>query len=414
MTNSLQFIALAGLAAVALACVQFVFRQWRVYRATLETTELERQYLRERIGLIADQRRIERERSEASWNGFRKFRIVEKKRESDEICSFYLAPHDGKPLPTFQPGQYLTFQIRPPNHAKPVVRCYSLSERPGIPDRFRVTIKRIPSGLVSNHFHDHLNAGDIVDVKAPAGQFCLDLTRQTPIVLIGGGVGLTPLLSMLNAVVAAGARREVWFFFGVRDGREHVFREHLQTLALQNPSLRLHVCYSQPADADRANPNPAFHHAERISIDLLQRVLPSSQFEFYLCGPPAMMADLSAGLKAWGVTEDKIFFEAFGAATVRKPELQHTGSTTTAGFKIEFSRSGKKFAWEANAGNLLDFARRHGVTIDSGCRAGNCGTCLVAVKSGEVAYLHEPGVTVEQGSCLTCISTPKSALVLDA
>ena len=275
-----------------------------------------------------------------------------------------------------------------------------------MPDRYRVTLKRVKDGIVSNHFHDHLNVGDIVDVKAPAGQFCLDLTRQTPIVLIGGGVGITPVLSMLNAVAAISARREVWFFFGVRDGREHVFREHLQSLGLQNPSLHLHVCYSQPGEADRANPTPAFQHTERVGIDLLKRVLPSNQFEFYLCGPPAMMSDMAAGLKAWGVAEDKIFFVAFGAATVRKPELQHTGATTTAGFEIEFSRSGKKFPWEANADNLLDFAQRHVVTIDSGCRAGNCGTCLVALKSGEVAYLHEPGVTVEQGSCLTASPRP--------
>jgi uncharacterized protein len=137
-----------------------------------------RQYLRERIGIITDQRRIERERSEASWNGFRKFRIVGKKCESADICSFYLAPHDGKPLPTFQPGQYLTFQVRLPNQAKPIIRRYSLSDRPGVPDRYRVSIKRVPSGLASNRFHDHLKVGDIVDVKAPAGQFCLDLTRR--------------------------------------------------------------------------------------------------------------------------------------------------------------------------------------------------------------------------------------------
>ena len=122
-------------------------------------------------------------------------------------------------------------------------------------------------------------------VQTCALPICLDLTRQTPIVLIGGGVGITPVLSMLNAVAAISARREVWFFFGVRDGREHVFREHLQSLGLQNPSLHLHVCYSQPGEADRANPTPAFQHTERVGIDLLKRVLPSNQFEFYLCWP---------------------------------------------------------------------------------------------------------------------------------
>ena len=413
MTNPLQLIAFIGLAAVALGFLQLTVRQFRLHRVGQQTAELERQYLRERIGLIADQRRLERERSEASWNGFRKFRIVDKQRESDDVCSFYLAPHDGKPLPAFQPGQYLTFQVRLPNQSRPLVRCYSLSERPGMPERYRVSIKRVAGGLVSNHFHDHLSVGDIVDVKAPAGQFCLDLTRQTPIVLIAGGIGITPLLSMLNAALAAGAHREIWFFFGVRESREHVFREHLAALAQQHPGLRLHVCYSQPSDADRAATSASFQHGERVSVELLQRVLPSSQFEFYLCGPPAMMSGLSEGLKMWGVPENKIFFEAFGPATVRKPELQHTGGTPV-GVKVEFTRSGKKLPWDADAGNLLDFARRHGVTIDSGCRAGNCGTCLVAIRSGEVAYLHEPGVTVEQGSCLACISVPKTALTIEA
>src|SRR5262249_15932322 len=112
MTNPRQLLAFAGLAALALGFIQLSFRQYRLYPTAQETAELERRYLHERIGLIADQRRIERERSEASWNGFRKFRVVEKKPESDDICSFYLAPHDGKPLPPFQPGQYLTFQLR--------------------------------------------------------------------------------------------------------------------------------------------------------------------------------------------------------------------------------------------------------------------------------------------------------------
>ena len=126
-----------------------------------------------------------------------------------------------------------------------------------------------------------------------------------------------------------------------------------------------------------------------------------------------MMSALSKDLKAWGVAEDRIFFEAFGAATVQKPELQQSG-TTTVGLKVQFSRAGKAAPWNPDAGCLLDFAKQNGVQIESGCRAGNCGTCLVAIKSGEVNYLKEPGVTVEAGSCLTCISVPKTAVELDA
>ena len=414
MDNPIQVVAWLALIAVGVVSCQFIVNQYRLYRTARETATLEHDYLRERIALIADQRRLEREKSEASWNGFRKFRIVDKVPEAQDICSFHLAPHDGKPLPPFLPGQYLTFQLRVPGQPKPVIRCYSLSDRPGVPERYRVTIKRVPNGVVSNHFHDRLNIGDIVDVKAPSGQFVLDLQGQAPVVLIGGGVGLTPVLSMLNALAETGARREVWFFYGVRNGREHCMKEHLQSLAARYPALRLNICYSDPTNEERAATPPAFQHAERVTVDLLQRVLPSSQFEFYICGPPPMMDALIAGLKSWGVPEDKIFFEAFGAATVKKPALQTPGITSSHALKIQFGRSGKTCAWHADAGSLLELAEKQGVAIDSGCRAGNCGTCLVAIKSGEVNYLKEPGFAVETGSCLTCIAVPKTPLVLDA
>jgi ferredoxin-NADP reductase len=276
-----------------------------------------------------------------------------------------------------------------------------------------VTIKRVPNGVVSNHFHDRLNVGDIVDVKAPGGHFFLDLQEQTPVVLIGGGVGVTPVLSMFGALAESGKRREAWFFYGVRHSGEHVMKDHLRELVARHPSLHLHVCYSDPTESDKASPQPMFQHAERVSVDLFKRVLPSNQMDFYLCGPPPMMSGLTKDLKAWGVPEDRIHFEAFGAATVKKPELQH-GGTTTVGLKVEFARANKAAAWNPDAGCLLDFAKQNGVQIESGCRAGNCGTCLVAIKSGEVNYLKEPGVTVEAGSCLTCIAVPKTAVVLDA
>jgi uncharacterized protein len=411
MPDPLQIIAFIALGGIAVAVLRFLATQFRLARNARATAALERDYLREQIGLIAEQRRRERETSEATWAGFRKFRVIEKTPEAEGIVSFHLAPHDGKPLPPFQPGQYLTFQFKLPGVDQPLIRCYSLSERPGIPDRYRVTIKRVPGGRISNHLHDHVQVGDSLDVKAPAGHFALDLEKRTPVVLIAGGVGVTPLLAMLNALAAQGGSREVWFFYGVRNGAEQVMKSHLRELASHFLGLRLHVCHSQPTEADRAA--GAFQHAERVTLELLKRELPSNQFEFYLCGPAPMMSDLVEGLRNWGVSSDRIFFEAFGPATVRKPALE-SGSTTRVAVKIQFSRSGRTCAWNADAGSLLDFAQQNGVTIDAGCRAGNCGTCLVAVKSGEVTYLREPGIPVEAGSCLACVAVPKTALTLDA
>src|SRR5947208_8830214 len=142
------------------------------------------------------------------WNGYRKFQIGHKRQECDGVWSFRLEPHDRRPLPAFKPGQYLTFQLNCPGRDKPLVRCYSLSDCPK-PDYYRVTIKRegpppdkpdLPPGVASTFFCDLLKEGDIIDAKAPSGHFCLDLAQDKPVVLIAGGVGITPMLSMANAI----------------------------------------------------------------------------------------------------------------------------------------------------------------------------------------------------------------------
>ena len=115
--------------------------------------------------------------------------------------------------------------------------------------------------------------------------------------------------------------------------------------------------------------------------------------------------------------EKNVFFEAFGPATVKKKTAAPTAETTAAaaaGIEVTFSKSGKKCMWSSAAGSLLDFALDQGVRIDSGCRAGSCGSCLVAIKSGDVEYVSEPGEKPESGSCLTCICKPRGSLVLDA
>ena len=154
----------------------------------------------------------------------------------------------------------------------------------------------------------------------------------------------------------------------------------------------------------------------RVSIELLKELLPSNNFEYYLCGNGAFMKSVTDGLEAWGVPEKDVYFEAFGPATVKKKSAQPTAGETAFLSKLEvtFSRSGKTIRWENSAGNLLDFARAQGVRIDSGCCAGSCGSCLVAIKSGTVDYLKSPDAEPEQGACLACICRPKSDLVLDA
>lgn len=411
----------AGLFLVALAGYVGVlaFREIALVRLARAAAALESELLRQRINEIADRRRRELEKTERTWDGFRKFVIARKEMEAKDVCSFYLEPHDRRPLPSFLPGQYLTFRLAVPGQPRPVIRCYSLSESPK-PDHFRVTIKRIgpppgnPSGapgVGSSFFHRELDPGDIVDVKAPSGQFHLEPSDAAPVVLIAGGIGLTPLLCMLNAVVEANARREVWLFYGVRNKTEHAMADHLRRVAAENSNIQVHVCYSDPTPEDRAGED--YRHAERVGMDLLKKVLPSNAPHFYLCGPPPMMQALVEGLHAWGVPHDRVHHEAFGPASVKSAGAHPAADAASRRIEVAFARSGKTGIWDGRS-SLLETADALGVKIDFGCRAGNCGTCLTAIKSGEVEYLNPPGAAVEAGSCLACVAVPKTNIRIDA
>lgn len=365
----------------------------------------------------------EAEQAQTGWNGLRKFAVVKKIGECEDVNAFYLKPHDGRPLPAFKPGQYLTFQLDLPGRDKPLIRCYSLSDSPHQKEYYRVTIKKekapsdkpeLPPGAGSSFFTDVVKAGDILNVKAPTGHFFLDMAKTNPVVLLAGGVGITPMLSMANAIAASGSKREVFFFFGVRNVREHIHKAELEKLAAENDSIHLHVAYSKPGEQDVKGKD--FQHEGRVGIELLKEILPSNNFEYYLCGSGAFMKSLTDGLEAWGVPDSVVHFEAFGPATVKKKTAAPTPEETThlAKINVTFARSNKTVRWEPAAENLLEFAQAQGVKIDSGCCAGSCGSCVVAIKSGEVNYLKKPDTTPDAGTCLTCVCRPKNDLVLDA
>lgn len=415
----------AGFVVVGLVIIQLLLS---LYSSILQSFNASKQ---SRMALELIRQRIAtqnaaREKAEKSgpWSGNRKFVVDRKVVEADNTASFYLVPHDKKPLPQFKPGQYLTFSLNITGQTKPVIRCYSLSDSPN-PNYYRVTIKRVPpprgnldapAGLVSNYFHDQVNAGDILDVKAPGGHFFLDPTLPNPIVLIGGGVGITPMLSMIGGIAQVNPQREVYFFYGVRFGREHAMKSYLEDLSERHANFKIFSCYSDPRPEDVEGRDYQF--AERVSLDLLQRVLESNKFEYYLCGPPPMMESLLSGLAEWGVPDGRVFKEAFGPASGKAIKKAKEPSEASAPSKksitVEFSRSDKSCEWSDDYESLLDFAEANGVSIESGCRAGNCGTCIAAIKDGEFEWTNEPGCSVDEGSCLTCVAVPKGNIVVDA
>ena len=360
---------------------------------------------------------------DGSWSGFRKFYIRERVDEAEGITSFYLRPYDGKPVPRYLPGQHLTFRLQIPGNPKPVVRCYSLSDAPIQDNQYRVSIKRlgappgsegVPEGLGSCFFHDTLEVDRIVDVKAPSGNFYLDMTDRRPAVLIAGGIGLTPMLSMINTIAYTKSKREVWLFYAVMNRRQHVMPSHLKRLAREHPNVNVVICYADPTRSCVKGRD--FHYRGRVNRRLLEGLLPSNDCQFYLCGPPPMQDALIKDLRGWGVAEKDIKWESFGRRKGNKPAAPAVGDNVRRIEPIEivFARSGKVGKWSSEEETVLDVAEAAGVVMDSGCRAGQCGTCVTAIKQGSVRYLEEPGTQPLPGTCLTCLAVPKEGLVLDA
>jgi ferredoxin-NADP reductase len=364
--------------------------------------------------------------ADRAWNGFKEFvvqrRVIEDGMASE--CSFYLVPADAKPLPPFRPGQYLTFKLPIGDPAtgqtKTVVRCYSLSDS-ARPDYYRVSIKRVPPppdkpgvppGLSSNYFHDHVKEGSRLLVKAPSGHFHLMEPESLPIVLVGGGIGITPMLSIINTVLASGSLRQVWLYYGVRNSTEPVMKEHLRALAAAHPNFHLHVCYSKPGAADVEGVD--YEHRGHVDLPLLRSTLRLARYQFYVCGPKPMMETLLPALQEWGVDSSDIFYESFGPATLVQHEKSAPEAVTAQPITVTFSKSGKRIPWDASADSLLELAESNGVEVQSGCRAGSCGSCQTRIDTGEVEYNQQADADVEPGHCLLCITIPKGDLTLAA
>jgi ferredoxin-NADP reductase len=365
-------------------------------------------------------------RPDLAWDGWRLFRVARRCFEdaAHTQCSFHLEPVDGQALPPFRPGQFLTFSLDvaggPPPAGRALTRCYSLSDGPD-PARYRVTIKRVPAppehpeflpGQSSCHFHDHVREGDVLRVKAPAGHFFLDTQSEVPVVLIGGGIGITPMMSMLRWCIVNQPQRPVHLFYGLRHSDEHAFKAPLEAMAAAHPALHLHVVYSRPLPADV--PGRDYRHEGHVDVALLRRTLPHGRHQFYVCGPPAMMRTLVPGLAEWGVPVADIHHEAFGPASVSLPGAPETAAPVAEEVEVRFARSGRTLAWTGQDATLLDFAERHGIEVESGCRSGGCGSCETRLLEGAVHYEHAPDHDLADGHCLLCVGRPGGPLVLEA
>lgn len=243
------------------------------------------------------------EQIDGGWKTFKDFTIVDKIVESEVITSFYLKPVDGKALPSYKPGQYITIRIQIPGQEYTVNRQYSLSQA-ATGDVYRISVKREqdiePNGVVSVYLHHEMNIGDKIEVSVPAGDFYLDTKSDKPVTLISGGVGITPMMSMYETIANVSPERSVAFLHSARTRNSQAFHEQLVKLNESLPNSKYEVLYSEEGDG--------FINREFLAAHIIEGS------DIFVCGPVPFMQAVISALHELGIKEEQIHFEFFGPA----------------------------------------------------------------------------------------------------
>lgn len=251
------------------------------------------------------------------WQGFANFRVLRKEKESDIITSFYLAPAAGGGVPDFKPGQYVTVRVATPcGHT--TMRNYSLSDKPG-QDYLRISVKRevgaradTPKGFVSNFLHDTVEVDAVIEVGPPCGEFFLDTAAhaERPLVLLGAGIGITPLMSMLQTALETTPGRRIILAHACLHEGVQAFRSVLDDLAARHANLTVRHCYSEATPEGIVRAQGAV--SGMIDAALIQSLVPDRDADYYFCGPKPFMVNIYHQLLGWGIPASQVHFEFFG------------------------------------------------------------------------------------------------------
>lgn len=351
------------------------------------------------------QLRLQQRERQRQWLSWRVSRI---EQESADIRSFYLQPEDDAPV-TFAPGQHIPVRLRTDGQT-PLIRTYSLSSAPS-DGYLRISVKA--QGPASWHLHRELKVGDRLEVRLPMGSFTLDQDSERPLVLIGAGVGITPLIAMLREQLASGQGRRIHLFHGGRTLGDLPFQQELGALQQQSAGLlSIHRALSQPEA--HAVQGRDYTFASRLGIDQIKTALALDDYDFYLCGPASFTQDLYEGLRSVHVPDARIHAEAFGPSTLRRhtddnlPTLQQPAPAKEP-VPVYFASSAKEARWAPDSGTLLELAEHRGLSPEFSCRGGSCGTCKTRLVSGQVHYPNPPAELPEPGSVLICCAIPAQA-----
>lgn len=363
----------------------------------------------------------ERKAARDKGNTYREYKIAKVEPESENITSFYLQPCGDEGIVCHRAGQFLPIEILPIGVEMPLQRTYTISNAPN-GAYFRLSIKREPStsgeppGVVSNFFHDHIVPGTTIRALCPRGQFTLDSSSTRSAVLISAGVGITPMISMLEQLdrnrATCGCTRKFWFIHGARNSAEHAFGDFVRGMTAQWPNLTTHIRFSRPGEADVEGRD--YDSVGRVDVMLLKSLLPFDDYEFYVCGPGPFMESIYQDLKELNIADERIHYEYFGPgkalASSRPGQVATIDLKDRSPVPVQFVKSGVEVIWDPTKGTLLDLAESEGLEATYSCRSGVCQTCAVSLLAGSVDYSDPPATPPPEGMALICTAYPVATL----
>jgi ferredoxin-NADP reductase/DMSO/TMAO reductase YedYZ heme-binding membrane subunit len=353
------------------------------------------------------------------WSG--SLRVARITQETSDVRTFRFVPPDGGRLPfEHQAGQYLVLSLM--IDGKKVNRTYTISSPPTRTDYCEITVKRENNGYVSRHLHEMLHEGDMIHISAPAGRFVFDRTQANSIVLIAGGVGITPLMSMVRDLTDRNWKGDIFFIYSAKAPADIIFREELAGLQARFSNVRVHVTLSRADGTDWSG------YKGRVNGAFLGMCVPNiAERSVYICGPQTMMAPTIQLLRELGVPAEKIKSEEFVAAKRAEDgadslkaghqTLNETSPGPDDGEPVlTLARSGKSLALAPDR-VLLEIAEEAGVNIDYECRSGICGRCKTRLLRGQVTMETQDALTDDEKAkniILMCQARATGRVTVDA
>lgn len=344
----------------------------------------------------------------AQWFDVQVVRVDE---ESADVKSFYLVESQGDSLPRFLPGQHLLLE-RPATKTEPVsCRCYSLSDACH-GGHWRISVKKAsehPSS-VSRWLHEEVNVGTMLRVRGPAGSFYLQNCTGRHIVLVSAGIGITPMLPMIKEVLQR-PHASLSCFAQYRDVDHMPFAEVMLNVAHQFPQVNVRLFLGRFPRGVKGAEGNTIVEGKIQAADLCDNLSDLARTDFYLCGPEGWQSNLRNGLLDLGASHENIRFELFQESEAPIPATRKAAAESCS---VHFRQSNKLTTFAATYPNLLGFATKTDIPMNSGCRTGACGACAVRLLQGKVRYTKKPQYQLKANEILPCVCVPDGDIVVDA